>query len=417
MKFFFPDSQDQIDPSFNFLNEQRSPHRIRQRDDLYAHEAFASSPYDGLLISKAIVDGLPGNSSKYTAAQRNRLYRQGAKTFFRLDQPSNSLEIMGDCGAFTYVREEEPVYTVDEVIDFYEGCGLDYGLAMDHVIFGYDATLDKNGAAVPTDWVRRQDLTLSLAGQFLDRCSQRGASFEPYGIAHGWSPGSYRYSVAELQKIGFGKIALGGMVPLKTPDILDSLREVEQVLYNDTELHMLGVTRTEYVQEFAALGVTSFDSTSPFRQSFKDDRDNYHTIDRNYVAIRVPQVDGNTRLRKLVAAGNVDQREARRHEEQCLRGLRGLGEGVGSNYKVVDYLRHYGELIGEAHDRSEQYLETLNARPWESCHCEICKALGIEVIIFRGAERNRRRGYHNLSIFASRLARSLSCGRPSSNTC
>ena len=43
---------------------------------------------------------------------------------------------MGDCGAFTYVREETPPYSVDEVIDFYEGCGFDFGISVDHVILG-----------------------------------------------------------------------------------------------------------------------------------------------------------------------------------------------------------------------------------------------------------------------------------------
>ena len=45
---------------------------------------------------------------------------------------------MGDCGAFTYVREDVPPYTVDEVIDFYESCGFDAGISLDHVIFGFD---------------------------------------------------------------------------------------------------------------------------------------------------------------------------------------------------------------------------------------------------------------------------------------
>lgn len=49
MRFYFPDSQDQIDPSFEFIGETRSPTRIRQRDDLYAHEALDPCPYDGVL--------------------------------------------------------------------------------------------------------------------------------------------------------------------------------------------------------------------------------------------------------------------------------------------------------------------------------------------------------------------------------
>ena len=56
MKFFFPDSQDLVDPSFDFRTETRSDTRVRQRDDQYPHEVFATPPYDGMLVSKAIVD-------------------------------------------------------------------------------------------------------------------------------------------------------------------------------------------------------------------------------------------------------------------------------------------------------------------------------------------------------------------------
>ena len=58
MRFFFPDSQDQIDPSFDFETEERSPFRVRQRDDRYAHEVLSPAPYAGMLVSKAMVDGV-----------------------------------------------------------------------------------------------------------------------------------------------------------------------------------------------------------------------------------------------------------------------------------------------------------------------------------------------------------------------
>src|SRR5438128_1581312 len=70
MKFFFPDSQDQVDPSFDFVTEQRSATRVRQRDDLYAHEALRAVPYGGMLVSKAIVDGIGNGAGRYTFAQR-----------------------------------------------------------------------------------------------------------------------------------------------------------------------------------------------------------------------------------------------------------------------------------------------------------------------------------------------------------
>ncbi len=408
MRFFFPDSQDQVDPSFDFVTEQRSVYRVRQRDDRYAHEVIDPPPYDGILVAKPIVDGLPGVSGKYTVAQRHRLYREGARRFFRLEAGNEPLKVMGDCGAFTYVREAEPVYTVDEVIDFYDGCGFDFGIALDHVVFGYDAGLDLMSAGdVPEDWRFRQDLTVELAADFLSAHRARSCSFVPLAVAHGWSPNSYASAVDRLQTVGYERIALGGMVPLKTPDILASLKGIYAVLEARTQLHLLGVTRTAHVQEFSGLGVTSFDSTSPFRQAFKDDKDNYYSLDRTFVALRVPQVDGNTKLRVRVAAGAVDQRKARRLERACLEQIRRFDRDQCEASAVVEAVVTYNALVGDPKDRSEQYLATLEARPWKECTCTVCKEIGVEVIIFRGADRNRRRGFHNLSVFAQRLSRDL----------
>jgi hypothetical protein len=38
----------------------------------------------------------------------------------------------------------------------------------------------------------------------------------------------------------------------------------------------------------------------------------------------------------------------------------------------------------------------------------VCRALGVHVVIFRGAERNRRRGFHNLFVLRNRLNQHLS---------
>ena len=101
MKFLFPDSQDQVDPSLDFETEQRSVLRMRHRDDHYAHEEFSSPPFDGLLVSKAMVEG-----GRYTFAQKHRLERMGVCRFFRLE--NTPIETLGDCGAFSYAREEYP---------------------------------------------------------------------------------------------------------------------------------------------------------------------------------------------------------------------------------------------------------------------------------------------------------------------
>lgn len=413
MKFFFPDSQDQIDPGFDLLTEERSPLRVRQRDDLYLHEALGAHVIDGLLVSKAIVDGLPGAAGKYTLAQRHRLYRAGVRRFFRLDAaPGPRVETIGDCGAFSYVRDDAPPYTADQVIDFYEECGFDLGISVDHVILGYDPGADHNpGHSDHRDWTARQQLTLDLAAEFLARCRARNVNFEALGVAQGWSPGSYTRAVSELQRIGYTRIAVGGMVPLKDQQILDCLRQISAVRDQRTQLHLLGITRCARMTEFATCGVTSFDSTSAFRQAFKDDKDNYHTPERTYTALRVPQVDGNPRLKKRIQAGRVAQRHAAEREQECLQLLRDYDRGLAHVQDVVDALRGYQDIFGGRRDYSQAYRTILEESPWKICPCGICGPAGIDVAIFRGSERNKRRGFHNVYTFRQRLNRELQTGR------
>jgi len=415
MKFFFPDSQDLVDPSFDFATERRSRDRLRHRDDVYAHQVFTDRVYDGLLVSKGIVDGAGPSSGKYTLAQRHRLLRVGAREFFRLqDTAGQPLDIMGDCGAFTYVREKVPPYSVDEVLGFYEECRFDLGISLDHVILAYQASWDEpeNADQIPPELRERQELTLELAADFLGKHKARRLPFQPLGVAQGWSPRSYAFAVERLQKIGYTRIALGGMVPLKTPEILASLEAISSVRKNKTQLHLLGVTRCDSVVRFRDYGVTSFDSTSPLRQAFKDERDNFYTMDGAYTAVRVPQVEGNPGLQKRIKAGQVPQDLARQHERRCLDLLQEYDAGRVGLDDVVAALRGYEQLYDPAHDHSDVYRQVLAARPWAFCPCDVCKALGYHVILFRGAERNRRRGFHNLWVFYRRLRRELGLSIP-----
>lgn len=415
MRFYFPDSQDQIDPAFDFLTEEKPVFRVRQRDDLYAHEALSSSPFGGILVSKAIVDGTGQSSTgKYTVAQRNRLHREGVQRFFRLGSAGRPILTMGDCGAFNYVKEEKPPYTPDDVIDFYLDCGFDLGISVDHIVFGYRdkpvlPEVEKMDPQVQA-WTARQELTLELAQQYWDRCRARRVSFLPVGVAQGWSPGSYAHAVQELQRIGYDYIAIGGMVPLKTNEILNSLKAIDEVRDRDTRLHLLGISRCESVTAFEAYGVESFDSTSAFRQAFKDDKDNFYALDRTYVALRVPQVDGNPKLKAQIRAGRIDQRRAMELEQACLSNLRGYASGSVSIDATLEALRAYELLYDGRVDRTSSYRDILEDRPWESCSCGLCAKAGIDMAIFRGSERNKRRGFHNLHVFSQRLERELAPG-------
>lgn len=403
MRFFFPDSQDQVAPHFDFLTEEHHVHRIRQRDDRYAHEVLTERPFDGLLISKAIVDGIGKGTGHYNNSARGRLYREQARRFFRLHEEHADVVIMGDCGAFSYVAEDDPPVTPADLINFYRQTELDWGVSPDHIVFGFVRAGADADADDVAEWERRIDITVNNAAEFLDLHARENCRFEPIAVAHGWSAESYARSVERLQTLGYQRIAMGGMVPLRTVDILAALKEVSGVKQSGVDLHLLGVTRPDEMQTFASLGVTSFDSTSPFRQAFKDATDNYYAPDTTYVAVKVPQVDGNAALKRRISSGVVDQRAAQTGERTCLDLLRRYDRDEATCEDVLDALHDYSELAG-LKPRHEEYRRTLGDRPWKSCRCGICETVGIEVIIFRGSERNKRRGFHNLAVFRQWIA-------------
>src|SRR5438045_4179162 len=113
MKFFFADSHDYIDPGFDFATEEYTADRLAQRDDIYPHQYFDTPPYDGILVSRATV-GDERWQGKYSTSQSQRFRRDGAASYLRYDPKHYGGAILGDCGAFSYLKKETPTYTVEE---------------------------------------------------------------------------------------------------------------------------------------------------------------------------------------------------------------------------------------------------------------------------------------------------------------
>ena len=405
MRFFFPDAHDLVDPSFDFVTERRTFSGSRQQSQLYAHEFLDEPPYDGMLLSKAMVDPhTKDRGVRYSFAQVQRLKRLGVREFLRLDRPGlkRKLDSMGDCGSFSYANEPEPPYGVDSVIEFYLDCKFDYAISLDHVILGFREDGAPNDE-VKTEWEARFEITLEKAREFLERQRKDKLKFLPVGAAQGWSSKSYRDAVSSLQKMGYDYIALGGMVPLKTQEILSSLEAIKEIRRPSTKLHLLGISRLENLEAFERFGVYSFDSTSPLKRAFMDVRDYYHTLERTYTAVRIPQVDSNPQLKKLILSGQVDFASARKLEVACFDGVMAYDAGKLRIESLLDRLREYEAVWHGKKDDSARYRETLEDKPWKKCPCAVCRKLGIHVVVFRVAERNRGRGFHNLYVLRQRL--------------
>jgi len=419
MKFIFSDSMDMVDPAFDFSEDIPSPTRRPYWDDVYAHEIFPHPPYDGMLISKATV-GDNIIQGKFNQSQAMRFYRVGAREFLRLNTPQlQSLPVFGDCGAFSYAKQEVPPYTPEEIVEFYDSCHFTHGCSVDHVIFDFEEnTLGMGGGSA--DAKRRYEITLENAESFLKEHKARQSHFIPLGAVQGWSPQSIAEAARQMCDMGYDYLALGGLVPLQASQIHKIIQAVRDAVPTKTKLHLLGFAKADVIGEFVRYNITSFDTTSPMIRAFKDQKKNYYRLDNTgkmayHTAIRVPQATENQRLKNAAKEGKVNQEKIQKLERDSLNALRGYGKGdVGIDEALQAAIAYNVYLESSLHDNTEArdklakklkplYRATLECRAWEQCDCPICREIGIEVIIFRGSNRNRRRGMHNLHVYHNRV--------------
>ena len=421
MKFIFADSLDYVDPAFDFLADRSSSERQPYWDDAYPHEIMGYAPYDGVLVSRGIV-GDHRVKGKYTASQARRFALVGARKFLRLDKPQFAhLDIFGDCGAFTYVGEEKPPYTASEMVEFYDECGFTHGCSVDHIIFDFDASLV--GLTGGTQAAKsRFDITLENAEAFRLEACAIDARFTPLGVVQGWSPGSMAEAARRLVTMGYEYLALGGMVPLKSPEIKLCLEAIRDAVPWTTKLHILGFAKADDIDSFHGYDIASFDTTSPLIRAFKDAKQNYYLPGegkglRYFTSIRVPQAIENPKLQRAVRRGTFRAEELVRLEAAALESLRAFDRSAASLEDTLHNVLVYSAALVEEQPYAdcsaspallklaERYRTTLTARPWKQCACPICISASIDVIIFRGSNRNKRRGIHNLGVYQGHIER------------
>jgi hypothetical protein len=394
MKYFIPEWDDTVDPNYDFLNDILTPGRDTYKDEVYAHEIFSKPNYDGILVSKYIVDK--------TKKKKVKIDEDGIHKYIRFPG-----QVMGDCGAFGYIKEEVPPYTSEQVLDYYHRGGFNYGVSVDHLIVG--------PFAEPGIREKRYELTIKNAEDFLQKHRSGGYEFTPMGSIQGWSPETYAESVKAYIAMGYEYIALGGLVRTTSKQIIEVLKAVSPHLTSNTRLHLFGVARINAIPAFRHLGVNSFDSASPLRRAWLGSGDNYKSlVGEKYAAIRVPPVDGHgVRVKRLLEAGVAKRETLKDLEQNALKALRAFDAGKLSLEETLEIILAYDELVelprdGQADPEAQakrrakheiMYGKLLKDAPWKTCDCPICQDVKVEVAIFRGNNRNRRRGFHNTYVF------------------
>lgn len=410
MKYFLPYWEDKLDPDFDFINDDFSPEHKESPflHDKFIHEILGERLYDGVLVSLWVFISkmkLNENDGKHDIRGYDNL-----KSYLRFENSKNPLLLLGDCGAFNYVNEIEPPeeFNPSRVAYLYDALGFDFGISVDHLVVPTIQVTKKDGTTekrelTKTEMIKRIKISLENAQTFIDLVRDNKYKFTPIGSAQGYDPKSYRKSVAQLVNMGYEYIALGGLARSNTKEILSVLKEVYPEL-KGRKLHLLGVLRPECLDVFDQFGVTSFDSASYLRKAWLRSGQNYLCKQTNkwYTAIRVPQSSNARMINSAIQAGKSED-EIRSLEQECLDLLHKYDQGKVSVEKVIQNVVAYDSIFQRNGDDGKnlenKYFATLTEMPWKKCNCGLCQSLGIDIVIFRGTNRNKRRGFHNTKVF------------------
>lgn len=376
LKFFIPEWDDCVDRDYDFETDtiSGSPDN-RQNDYIWHIFGWEKVPIDGVLVSRA---QLEKSVKKVTRARKIGYYDY-------LELPEN-IETIADCGAFDYIQELEPRYEPEDTLDFYYDLKINNGVTIDHIITNQKME-DKED---------RFEITLANATKMYDLWLNKDKyydSFRLIGAIQGWDTNSYKSALNELMDYGFRYIGVGGIAKTNTKFIKELVHEIGKTTKEFTrkhkervDIHLFGFARAELLEDIANAGITSFDSASMLRKAWLASTSNYlKTYDKRYSAIRVRYAAEENEYLKLL-------------EQDVLQSLHKYAHDELSFDKIKEKLSLY-ELETSESKYIDQYEETLSDRPWEECDCPICKKHNIEVCIFRGNNRNRRRGFHNTHVF------------------
>jgi hypothetical protein len=407
--YFFPDWDDYI--YLPFTTEDEAYTRGKKT---YAHEAFGEKvPFDGVLLSLSHIRAGKGALHRFGNNIQDRVWLRR-----RLRLPRDIL-LVGDCGAFSYVSAPTPPFTPEEAAKLYHKYCFDIGASVDHIPLPAITVRQKDGSSKKeplsrSTRYRRMYLTRNNAERFLSYWKEQRYSFVPLGVIQGIDAQSYEKRLHEYIDMGYEHIALGGLVPRSDDEVLEILCAVRRALQmrtrgcgNNLWLHLFGILRPKLQSIFRELGVSSIDSASYFRKAWLRSDQNYLAPDglRWYGTIRIP-ISSSKPMREAANAAGIADTKLAEMERECLNSIDLYNGSPEADAHILDSIDRYGPLLerkSEDNHFEDKHSLLLKERPWEKCTCPLCRDTGIQVVVFRGASRNKRRGLHNTWVLYNKV--------------
>ena len=408
INYVMPDWDDYLDTGFDFQKDTFSNSEDGVPKRSYLHEIMGDdTPYDGILVSLNQIDKKKGALKKYGITGADKTIRE-------IMRIPDRIKVIGDCGAFSYKDRLEPAIDPMTAAKLYNEYGFDLGASVDHmivdeVIVKNEEGKDEKRALTDDEKAARVMLTINNARTFINEVVAKKYNFTPLGSIQARTPQEYAEVFDQFIEMGYRQIALGSLIPKDDETIREIITEVgaryralPNEIRKDVGIHLFGILRPALFNIYAENGIASFDSASYFRKAWlKSDKNYLGANGKWYAAIRVPQ-SALAKNKKALISKNHDLKEVAALENRVLQSLNTFNKDSDVE-TVLDGIIKYDSYFERASDGGEKlreaYRRVLTDRPWEQCQCAICKEIGIHALIFRGYNRNKRRGFHNTYIF------------------
>ena len=408
INYVMPDWDDYLDTGFDFQKDTFSNSEEGVSKRSYLHEIMGDdTPYDGILVSLNQIDKKKGALKKYGITGADKTIRE----IMRIPE---RIKVIGDCGAFSYKDRLEPSIDPITAAKLYNEYGFDLGASVDHmivdeVIVKNDEGKEEKRALTDDEKAARVMLTINNARTFINEVVAKKYKFTPLGSIQARTPQEYAKVFDQFIEMGYRQIALGSLIPKDDETIREIITEVgaryralPNEIRKDVGIHLFGILRPALFNIYAENGIASFDSASYFRKAWlKSDKNYLGANGEWYAAIRVPQSD-LPKNKKALISKNYDLKEVAALENRVLQSLNEFNKDSDVETvldRIIEYDSYFERVSDGGEKLREAYRRVLTDRPWEQCQCAICKEIGIHVLIFRGYNRNKRRGFHNTYIF------------------
>ncbi|MEQ8387040.1 MAG: hypothetical protein RH949_32255 [Coleofasciculus sp. A1-SPW-01] len=185
--------------------------------------------------------------------------------------PDPTIPLFGDCGAWTYRKQDTPTLFQDIVdaqwaIRSYQKRlhpnQETYVTAPDHILFANLSRCQREA---------RREFNWINAHNFFKLAKTQLPHTTPVAVAHGLSISERIRAALDLVELGYKLIGLGGLATIgNVSHALTIIQTVANQLPRSTSLHIFGLCAPRYAKAFAQLPrVYSFDGSTHIREAFQ----------------------------------------------------------------------------------------------------------------------------------------------------